>query len=258
MPVRARKNTARKIKQIIFIILIALGCVLAFFAVKKISAAAFALNGPNKLSWRLKNVRITGESQNAAYEVSKYVTFNEGDTLTRKDCVNLKNMLASSLRQLESVSVKRKLFSKELIIKIKKHKAIARLIIGGETYYLAPQGIIFPDEDLKENTRLLDVYFESEIKSDFLPQELVKLINDILISKNIDIERVNINTDTKTFSLKIKDTALAQMGAFDNVREKIKTLTNVIEASKGRSLKTPYTINLKYFNDGKVYLKPSV
>lgn len=257
-PVRGRKQKTRKIKQIILILLMLAVIAGAFFALKKASSFLFSVKKPAWLEWRLKKVRITGATSNTAYEVSKYLSLNEGDRMTFRDANNLEKWLKSNIKQLEKVSVSRGLISKDLSIKIKKRPALARVKVENKTLYLGASGLLFGDEDLKKNTDITEVSVSGKIKGDILPKELVKLIKELSAEKTLKLKDIKIDLDKESFSLQIQDTAAVDMGGFYNAEAKLEKLADILQVSRDRILKKPYSVNFSYFEDGKIYLKPTL
>jgi cell division septal protein FtsQ len=255
--VRGKKQKALKIKKIILIFLLICGVILLLLGVKKLTAVAFSLERPSWLEWRVKKITIDAPTPNTKYAVDKYVSIGEGDIVTSQDCRNLKNILAANLKQLKKVSVRRKFFSNELKIKVKKHLPQARIIIDLRQYYLAQNGVLFSDEDLKTDETLLKVYLKGKIKGEFLPQELVELIGGLAAQKNLGIASVYLDLDTNTYSVEVANKTIVQMGPWTNTKRKLKMLAEVLNIAREKQFKEPYTINLKNFEDGKIYLNSS-
>jgi len=257
-PVRGKKQKARKIKKIILLILI-LGFIGGgYYAVKNAKAVASYFNRPSWTEWHLGKVRITGVGKDAAYEVSKYITFGRGQSVTHRDCVNLENNIMQNMRQFDSVRVCRNFINKELSIKIKKHVKIAKVNTEYKMLYLAQKGELFADKDSTQDSALLNITLKGKIKSEFLPQEFVELIKELNAVKKYQFEEVVLDLDNETFALKTQQQISAEMGAVKDFKQKLKTLFTVVETAQARNLKTPYDINLKYFEDGKIYLTPTL
>lgn len=257
-PVRGKKQKARKIKKIIFLLTISAILLGAFFAVKNARRITAALGRPAWTEWHLGKVRITGVDKSAAYEVSKYINFAAGQSVTRRDCVNLENTLLQNMRRYDKISVNRNFFNKELLIKIKKHVKIAKVNTEYKMLYLAKKGVLFSDNNSPSDSALLNVTLKGKIKSEFLPQEFVKLIEELNSVKNFKFQEVILDLDNESFALNIEPQISAEMGGVKGFKQKLNSLFTVIETARSRDLKAPYSINLKYFDDGKIYLTPTV
>jgi len=256
MPVRRSRAKAWRAKQLFLIFSIILISAAVLAGAQMLAKAYFS--GGTRLAWRLKNIRITGESKDAAYEVSKYIGFEEGDVMTSRDAANLEAMLLANLRFLESASVKRNLLNKDLIIKIKKRAPAAKIIDGGRIVFMDKKGILFTDGELQNTPSLLPVYITAKTKSDFLPQELVELIKELSAFDAIAFESAALDMQTGVWNIKFNDGSRAVLRGFETPAGKLKALAAVYEAATGKKLKKPYDIDLNYYNYGKVYLKPIV
>ena len=249
-PVRGRKARAVLVKKILFAVLIIALFGLAAAGFSKLSAVFFAAN------WRLKEVKISGGDAGARYEVYKYVGFETGDAVTARDAANLQAMLKVNIKQISEVKVRRGFFDKELKITIKKQPPVARIIRESGAFYLAPAGIFFTDAEFKEIRALLPVYLKDKTNSDFLPQELVELIQALAALKDPRITAAAVDMDAKVFFVQADgEAAFADMGGFEAWGRKLKTLARIMQSAREKKLKQPYDINFKYFEDGKIYLK---
>lgn len=242
---------------------------LAVLGLNKLSAVLFSLNGPEWAKWRIKEIKITGATPEARYEVLKYIGFDAGDHITARDAANLESMLKYNLKQFSRVSVRRGWFDGRLKIEVKKQTPLARIITEDKTFLLAPSGVFFAD-DGQQDSALLPVYVKDGGKSDFLPQELVKLIKALGGAAGIGsagntggaqtprVSAAALDMDARTFSVQLgAGAAFADMGSFSDYGRKITRLGQVMRAAQAKGLKQPYDINFNYFEDGKIYLKQS-
>ncbi|MDR1123692.1 MAG: FtsQ-type POTRA domain-containing protein [Elusimicrobiota bacterium] len=262
-PVRGRKARIARFKKILFAAAAAAFLVLAALGLNKLSAVLFEISGPEWARWRIKEIKITGATPEARYEVLKYVGFDTGDHITARDAANLEDMLQSSLKQFSDISVRRGWFDGQLKIKVKEQTPLARIITEDKTFLLAPSGAFFADDGREAAAALLPVYVKDKGKSDFLPQELVKLIKALGNAGGIDggqrVSAAALDMGAKTFSLQLgEDTAFADMGGFADYARKTARLGQVIREARARGLRQPYDINFNYYEDGKIYLKQSI
>ena len=190
-------------------------------------------------------------------EVQKYITVKTGDVMTHTDTVAVQKLLKTNLKELRKVVVWRNYFNGNLNIKIKKHIPFALIKTGNKTYLLGENGMVFPDDKSPENEHLFKVKALGQIKDDLLPKELVELIKVLKAEQSIGFEEISLNMENNTFSLVLKD-GRAEMGGFKDGPSKISYLARVLRESGKRGFKTPFEINFDYFNDGKIYLKPTV
>ncbi|MDR1684726.1 MAG: hypothetical protein LBR90_04640 [Elusimicrobiota bacterium] len=255
-PVRSRRKNARNIKKILLVILTLALCGLVIFGLIKLSALLLGLGGPNKFSWKIKNIRIQSGSGDTDYEALKYIGFEEGAALTRADAETLENLLQTHLKQAAKVSVRRGLISKDLIVKIKKHTPRAAVIYGGKTRYLAGTGVLFEDADPLPAPSLLAVEAAGPLTGDALPKEAVKLIEEAAAFKEAKISKLKLDLDKKTFSLELQTPAFAEMGPWQNAPQKLKTLAQILQDAQSKNIKPPYSVNFNFYHYGKIYLKP--
>ena len=249
-PVRGRKARAVLLKKILFAVLATLLFGLTALGFSKLSAVFFAAN------WRVKDIKISGGDAGARYEVYKYIGFEPGDAVTSRDAANLQAMLKANIKQLADIKIKRGFFDKELKIIIKKHPQLARIIRQSGAFYLAPTGVFFTDAEFKEGQSLLPVYLKDKTNNDFLPQELVELIQALAALKDPQITAAAIDMDARVFFVQADgEAAFADMGGFEDWRPKLKTLPKIMQSARDKKLKQPYDINFKYFEDGKIYLR---
>lgn len=218
-----------------------------------------SFNRPEWSRWHMAKVRISGADKPTALEISKYIKFSNGQSVSYSDCVGLEKKIIKNMPRFESVSVNRNFFNKELVIKITKYQKIALMMTDYGPLYLASKGALFADNDHSQDTALITVTLKGKIKSEFLPKEFVELVKELNNNARggLRYQEVLLDLDGGTFSLKTQQIS-AQMGPVQDFRRKIKALTAVVRAAAARNLKAPYSINLKYFNDGKIYLTPTV
>jgi cell division septal protein FtsQ len=263
-PVSGRKARAALLKKILFVTGAAAVLVLAALGINKLSAVLFDLGGPEWAKWRIKEIKITGATPEARYEVLKHVGFDAGDHISMRDAANLEDMLKADLKQFSLVSVRRGLFDGRLKIKVRKHAPIARIITEDKTFLLAPSGVFFTDDGHGDAAALLPVYVRDGKKSDFLPQELVKLIKALGAdgfggAQIPQVSAAALDMDAGTFSLQLGESAaFADMGVFADYARKSARLAQVMRAARARGLRQPYDINFNYFEDGKIYLKQAI
>jgi cell division septal protein FtsQ len=259
-PARRSRRQEKKQKIILAVIAAVVIVILSVLGTVKLNAFLSTAKGPDWLKWRVKDIKITGETKDMQYEVSKYIGFEKGDEITSRDCSNLEDMLLSNLKLLSSVKVKRNFFTKELNVEIKKHIPLAKIISESKARYLAQNGIIFDDAEPQGSPAFFPVHLKTAIKKDFLSQELVELISKINAVKDegVAIFAAHIDSDAKTMNIEIKDTAFVQMGSYANAVEKFKKLAEILSISSGINFKKPYKIDFTYFDYGKIYLTPAV
>ena len=257
-PIRGRRQKVLKIRKFLIFtacIIVFAGCI---WGLKAAAGIVFnTTHRPSWLEWHLKKINITGESGPLVEEVAKYITFEEGDVMTHSDSAALGRLLSTNIKELKKVSVWRNLFNGNLNIKIKKHKPFALIKTVSKDYLMEEGGLIFPDDKAPENGDLFKITVEGQIKDDLLPKELVELVKALKTADDIGLEETLLDMDKNTFSLKLKE-GTARMGGFKKGPDKILYLAKVLKESAKRGFKKPFDIDFDYFNDGKIYLKPTI
>lgn len=257
-PIRGRRQRILRLKKIFLFLLFIAVLSGSIWGLKKV--ACIVLNTqprPSWLEWHIKSINITGETGPLIQEVQKYITVKPGDIMTHTDAVAVQRVLKINLKELKKVRVWRNYFNGSLNIKIKRHIPFALILGDNKNYLMEESGLIFPDDKSPENEHLFKVKAQGKIKDDLLPKELVELVKALKTADGIDIEETLLNMDKMSFSLILKE-GKAEMGDFKNGPLKIAYLMRVLKESGKRGFKTPFEINFNYFNDGKVYLKPTV
>lgn len=256
-PIRSKRQKALRLRR--FIIILASIAVLigAFFALKKAAGLLFNAEArPSWLEWHVKKINVSGEEGDILHEIKKYITFNEGDAVTHADAAGLERILSRNLKELKSVSVWRNFFNGSLNIKIKKHTPFARLKTPDKTYLLEEGGLVFNDDKTPINPPLFEVSVQGQIKGELLPKEFVELIKALKAASALDIAEAAADLENSTFKLKLKS-GFADMGSIKAGPEKLARLKSVLAEAEKRGFKKPYDINFNYFDDGKIYLKPT-
>ena len=256
-PVRGKKQTARKLKKLIFLILIFCFIGGTYYGVKNAAAISAAVKRPQWTEWKLDKVRITGADRQTALDAGKYINFSRGQSVTYRDCVNLEKNLAQNMRQLDKITVSRNFISKELTVKIKKRVKTARVNTEYKMLYTDKSGMLFSDREDAADAALLTVTLRGQIKSEILPQEFVELIKELSTLKQLKFDDVLLHLDNKVFYLKTQE-FYAQMGEVKNFKQKLNALFDVVQTAHSKNFKPPYTINFKYFEANKIYLTPTV
>ena len=257
-PIRGRRQKILRLKKIfLFLLCIAVFCG-GIWGLKKAAALAFNTESrPSWLEWHVKDINITGETGPITEEVKKYISVKEGDVMTHSDSAAVERLLKTNLKELKKVSVWRNYLNGNLNIKIKKHIPFALIITENKNYLFEEGGLVFPDDKSPENEHLFKIKANSQIKDDLLPQELVELVKALKNANTIGLKETFWNVESNTFSLLLKD-GKAEMGSFKDGPLKVSYLARVLKESDKRGFKTPFEINFDYFNDGKIYLKPTV
>ncbi|WP_428065586.1 cell division protein FtsQ/DivIB [Candidatus Proelusimicrobium volucris] len=256
-PIRGKREKALRIKRII-LVLSAFAVIFAvFFVLNKAADMIFdAKSRPQWLQWHVKKINVGGEDGAIAEEVKKYITFKEGDAISYSDCSALEGLLEDNLKELKKVSVWRNYFTGDLNVKIKKHEPFGRIETENKNYLFAENGLIFNDDKSPRYEALLKIKTEGEIKGEFLSKEFVELVKAVKGETDLSVEEFTVNMDKQSFGLTLKG-AYADMGGLKDGAGKIKVLERVMAESARRGFKEPFKIDFNYFNDGKIYLKPS-
>ncbi len=257
-PIRGRRQRILRFKKIVlFLVCIAVLCG-GVWGLKKAAALIFNTESrPSWLEWHIKNINISGETGPVIEEVKKYISVKEGDVMTHTDTVAVQKLLKTNLKELKKVNVWRNYINGNLNIKIKKHTPFALIETEHKNYLLEEGGFVFPDDKSPENEHLFRFKAKGQIKDDLLPKELVELIKALKTADSIGLKETYLDMENNTFSLILKD-GKAEMGGFKDGPAKIIYLARVLKESGKRGFKTPFEINFDYFNDGKIYLKPTI
>ena len=256
-PINARKRKKLRIKRFFLAFTICLFLFLCFWSLKK--GFEYIFEHKNQwFTWKAKAFVIEAEDDFTKEQIKDLLSFRENTLISGEDAKNLQNTLQTKLNQIQKVQVKRGFFSKKLYIKTKNYEVLSKLQNKDNSYLLSTTGVLFNYDRAAIPPQVLQLKTDEEIKSEFLPQELVKLLKDVSQSSLKDIAYVEVSLKKETFKLIFTDGTVVSMGSFDAYNDKILALKDIIDISQKKGIKGPYNINFNYFNKGKIYLNKQV
>ncbi|MCR5505045.1 MAG: hypothetical protein K6E94_05815 [Elusimicrobiaceae bacterium] len=214
---------------------------------------------PPFLTWSIKTINISAPTETLRNEIEKQLVLKHIKVdipFSNKEAKDLELALNKSIEQIKSIKVKRKIFTKELLILTEKHTPLAFITTPKDSFFISDEGIIFQDDEIKKEGGFLNISLNAKIKSENLSKELVqciKAVKDTSLRKSdtltLDFAEQIIKFETPFGPVKLKN--------FDEVKEQISVLTKILETAKQKDFTQPYFIDFTYFDKGKVYLKQS-
>ena len=214
---------------------------------------------PPFLTWTIKTINISAPTETLQNEIQKQLDLKHikvNIPFSHKQAKNLELILNKNIEQIKSIKVKRKFFTKELLIITEKHTPLAYITTPKDSFFLSDEGIIFQDNEIKKDGGFLNISLNAKIKSENLSKELVqciKAVKDTSLRKSdtltLDFAEQTINFETFFGPVKLKN--------FNEVKEQISVLTKILETAKQKDFTQPFFVDFTYFDKGKVYLKQS-
>ncbi len=256
-PISAKKRRKRRIKNLFLLLIVCLFLILLFWSISKGFKYVFE-HKSQWFTWKAKKLVIVADDDYTKEQIKDLISFKEDSLISSEDAKNIKNSLESKLVQVKQAEVKRGFFSKELTVKTKNHTVLARIEAPNKSVLLSQSGVLFTYEQAYLPSDLLEIKIKDEIKSSFLPQELVKLLKDIPTQSLQNLDYIEVDLKKRNLTLYFKSGSIVDMGLFDLYNDKIAVLKDIIDISQKRKIKEPYKINFNYFKDGKIYLNTQV
>ena len=252
----ARKQKLKKIAVLLTLLVLAEG---AFLCWREGKNWLDNTKLPPFLTWSIKTINISAPTKTLQNEIQKQLDLKHikvNIPFSHKQAKNLELTLNKNIEQIKSIKVKRKFFTKELLIITEKHTPLAYITTPKDSFFLSDEGIIFQDDEIKKEGGFLNISLNAKIKSENLSKELVqciKAVKDTSLRKSdtltLDFAEQTINFETFFGPVKLKD--------FNEVKEQISVLTKILETAKQKDFTQPFFVDFTYFDKGKVYLKQS-
>jgi len=212
---------------------------------------------PPFLTWSIKTINISAPTQNLKDKIEKQLSVKSIKTnipFSNKEAKELELELNKNIKQVKSIKVKRKLFTKELLIVGEKHTPLAYITTPKESFFISDEGIIFQDDEAQKNGGFLNISLNGKIESENLSKELVQCIKEV---QNTSLRK----TDKLTLDFADQTTRFetlfgpVKLKRFNEVKQQISVLTQILETAKQKNFTQPYFVDFTYFDKGKVYLK---
>ena len=134
---------------------------------------------PPYLAWSIKTITVTAPSKNLKEEIDNQLAvkrIKENIPFSNKEAKDLELSLNENIGQVKSIKVKRKLFTKELLIVAQKHTPLAYITMPENSFFISDEGIIFQDDEAKKEGGFLNISLNGKIESENLSKELVQCI----------------------------------------------------------------------------------
>ena len=256
-PISAKRKKKRRIKRLFLFLIICLFLFLLFWSLNKGFQYVFE-HKSEWFSWKAQRLVVVADDDYTKQQIQDLISFKADTLISSEDAKNIKNSLQLRLTQVQKVEVKRGLFSKELTVKATNHAVLAKLETKNKSYLLSENGILFNYEQAKIPSETLNVKPKEEIKSSFLPQELVELLKDVKAQDLQGLDYIEVDLEKRALTFYFKNGSIVDMGSFDLYNGKIVALKDIIDISHKKGIKEPYKIDFHYFKDGKIYLNTQV
>ena len=214
---------------------------------------------PPALTWKIQTINIITPTENLQKNISKYLQekhIKENIPFSSKAAKKLEKLLNKNIKQIKKIKVNRQIFTKELLITAEKYTPLVYIITPENSFFVDENGQFFQDDDAKTKGGFLNIYLNDKIKSELLSKELVQFIKEIKNTSLRDSDTVILNFTEQSAQFQTH-LGPVKLKNFNEVKEQISALTEILKISKEKKLPQPYFVDFTYFNKGKVYLKQS-
>ncbi len=212
---------------------------------------------PAFLTWQIKQINVQAPTENLKTEIENTLNNQEikiNIPFTSKQAKNLEIYLNENIKDIKNIKVKRKFFTKELLIISEKFEPYAKILTQNKDFFITEEGRIFQDNDPQKKGGFLNLFLNGKIESEILAKELVQFIKEIKTTslRKTDKVSINLTEQTATFETKYGPVKLKD---FKEVKNQLSVLTEILKISQKKNFTPPYFVDFTYFNKGKVYLK---
>lgn len=215
------------------------------------------LNLAHRFDWQVKQINIIAPTEHIKTEIAKITKEQQieiGTHLTAQDAYDLANTLKENIKEAKTIKVKRKFFTKELLIESEKFTPFVQINTPQDTFFMTEDGLIFKDAEELQKGGFFNISLNAKIESEILAKELVQFIKEI---KNTSLRK----TDVLTIDLKGQSAQFdtnygpVKLGNFKEVKKQLSVLTEILQIAKNKKFTLPCFVDFTYYDKGKIYLK---
>ena len=256
-PISRRYIRRQKIKKIALFLTLLVFAEGAFLFRKEIKYLWGELNIAHRFDWQVKQINIVAPTEYLQTEIAKITKEQQiapGIHLTAKDAENLENTLKENIKEAKSIKVKRKFFTKELLIESEKFTPFAQISTPQDTFFMTEDGQIFQGLEEQQKGGFFNISLNAKIESETLAKELVQFIKEVKKTslRKTDTLVIDLKGQTAQFETNYGPVKLA---GFKEVKNQLSVLTEILQIAKKKNFTLPYFVDFTYFGKGKVYLK---
>ena len=215
------------------------------------------LDVAHRFDWKVGQIIVTAPTDYIKTEISKILQerqITEGTHLSSADAKDLENTLKENIKEAKSVNVKRKIFTKELLVNCEKFTPFVKITTPQDTFFMTEDGYVFQDLEEQEKKDFFNISLNAKIESEKLTKELVQFIKEI---KNTSLRKTDLlDIDLEGQSAEFEtDFGPVKLSNFEEVKNQLSVLTEILRVAKNKKFTVPYFVDFTYFDKGKVYLK---
>lgn len=256
-PINRRYIRQQKIKKIAIFLTILVFAEAAFLFRHEGKNLWNKINIAHRFDWQVKQISIIAPTEYIKTEIAKITKEQQieiGTHLTTKEAWNLEKTLKENIKEAKSIIVKRKFFTKELLIESEKFTPFVQIKTPQDSFFMTEEGFIFQDREEQKKEGFFNIFLNAKIESEILAKELVQFIKEI---KNTSLRK----TDTLTIDLTghsarfETDFGPVKLANFKEVKKQLSVLTEILRIAKNKKFTLPCLVDFTYFDQGKVYLR---
>lgn len=249
-----KKSNRKYVLYFFLIILLLTAIIFGFYKITpQIAKLSDNIKRPNWTYFQVQDITVNGTNDETALNIIGDISYNEDGTITYKDVIRIKRELKAKYPNFENVEVSRNYLTKKLNIKVKNRKPIAKMCDEDVCHYIDGNGFVYKD-DILENAEIIDLKIEDGTSN--LDKKFVQLIVE-LISLNkrlkLNIETLVLQVEQENAQIVLQNNIIINLGSLENLNARLKKAKEIMEYSK-EEYDSDYTLNLKYFESGKIYL----
>ncbi|MBT6715549.1 MAG: hypothetical protein HOB19_03710 [Elusimicrobiaceae bacterium] len=258
-PNRRRSNGNKKshFKPILkgFLVILLISAVI--FGFYKVTPLIAKLSGdikrPQWTYFQVNDIVVKGTDDETALDITDDISYNENGIITYKDVAKIKRELLAKYTNFEKIEVSRKYLTKNLYIKVKPRKPIAKTCEGEVCHYIDGKGFVYKDE-IQPSLNIIDLKIEEGASN--LDKKFVQLIVELTsLNKklNLNVETLVLQVEQENAKLILENNITLNLGTLENSEARLKKAKKIIKYLQEEHSDN-YTLNLKYFENGKIYL----
>lgn len=256
-PISKRYIRQQRIKKIAIFLTVLVFAEAAFLLRQEAKELWGKINLAHRFDWQVKQISIVAPTEYIKTEIAKITKEQDiktGTHLTAKDAKDLENILKENIKETKTIKVKRKFFTKELLIESEKFTPFVKINTPQDTYFMTEEGQIFQDEEELQKGGFFNISLNAKIESEILAKELVQFIKEI---KNTSLRTTDVLTiDFAGQSAQFEtDFGPVKLGNFKEVKKQLSVLTEILQIAKNKKFTLPCFVDFTYYDKGKVYLK---
>jgi len=256
-PISRRYIRQQRIKKIAIFLTVLVFAEAAFLLRQEGKELWNKINLAHRFDWQVKQISIVAPTEYIKTEIAKITQEQQievGTHLTFKDAENLENTLKENIKEAKTIKVRRKFFTKELLIESEKFTPFVQITTPQDTYLMTEEGFVFKDQEELQKGGFFNISLNAKIESEILAKELVQFIKEIKNTslRTTDVLTIDFAGQSAQFDT---DFGPVKLGNFKEVKKQLSVLTEILQIAKNKKFTLPYFVDFTYYGKGKVYLK---